>query len=72
MAFDGQGQSACSIQWGAWAGSGMAGSAPDLAARLKRAGLNLVVPQVGLGALGIVPTLPFFAIHPDNTFGAKP
>lgn len=49
----GQGISACSIQWGMWAGAGMAAGAPDLATRLKRSGLELVTPKLGLAALGI-------------------
>ena len=46
-----QGAPTCAVQWGAWAGSGMAAGG-DLAARLQRAGLRMVTPAVGLTALG--------------------
>ncbi|BDA51455.1 probable oleandomycin polyketide synthase, modules 5 and 6 [Coccomyxa sp. Obi] len=44
----------CSIQWGAWAGAGMAAGTPDLAQRLARSGLQLITPPLGLAALGSV------------------
>lgn len=47
-----QGDAMSSIQWGAWAGTGMAASNPLLVAKLQRAGLELVTPSVGLAALG--------------------
>ena len=37
-ALDAGGQAARSVQWGAWAGAGMAGGAPGLLARLERTG----------------------------------
>lgn len=47
-----QGSPCVSIQWGAWAGGGMAGGAPDLQQRLARSGLRLVTPVLGLAAMG--------------------
>lgn len=47
-----QGNMACSVQWGAWAGAGMAAGTPELATRQKRSGLDLVTPRLGLRALG--------------------
>lgn len=49
-----QGIVVSSIQWGAWAGSGMAASSSALIAKLQRSGLDLVQPVNGLNALGIV------------------
>ena len=40
---------ATSVQWGAWAGGGMASA--DTAARVERMGMALVMPQAGLAAL---------------------
>ena len=57
-----QGVPSCSIQWGAWAGAGMAAGAPDLAQRLARSGLTLITPAIGLAALGERPNSP-------STFG---
>ena len=44
-----QGLPTSSTQWGAWAGAGMVGQAPALAAHLARLGLGLLRPQEGLG-----------------------
>ena len=41
-----------SIQWGGWAGGGMAGADPTTASRLARMGMPLINPQQGLAALG--------------------
>jgi len=40
-----------SVQWGAWAGAGMAASDPQTAARVARLGMGLISPQQGLAAL---------------------
>ena len=47
----GQGLPAASMQWGAWAGSGMAANNPAVAARLQRVGLAALAPAQGLAAL---------------------
>jgi len=41
-----QGVPAFSVQWGPWAGTGMAATDVGLAARLLRAGVIMVTPQV--------------------------
>ena len=41
-----------SIQWGGWAGGGMAGADPSTASRLARMGMPLINPHRGLAALG--------------------
>ena len=41
-----------SIQWGGWAGGGMAGADPTTAARLARMGMPLIQPHQGLAVLG--------------------
>ena len=46
-----QGEACTSVQWGAWAGSGMAASEPALLERLKRQGYLALTPSVGLAAL---------------------
>ncbi len=45
------GVSAVSVQWGAWAGAGMAASDPQTAARVARLGMGLISPASGLAAL---------------------
>ncbi|GBG00647.1 type I polyketide synthase, partial [Raphidocelis subcapitata] len=45
------GVAAVSVQWGAWAGAGMAASDPQTAARVARLGLGLIGPAAGLAAL---------------------
>ena len=45
-----------SIQWGGWAGGGMAGADPTTASRLARMGMPLINPQQGLAALEAVLT----------------
>lgn len=52
-AVDLQGIPSTSVQFGAWAGAGMAGGA--LASKLERSGLLLVAPPLGLRALGGIP-----------------
>ena len=47
-----QGLPVTSVQWGAWAGAGMAAADAALSAKLQRAGLKLVTPLKGLSALG--------------------
>jgi len=43
-----------SIQWGGWAGGGMAGGDAGTAARLARMGMPLITPSQGLAALASV------------------
>ncbi len=43
-----------SIQWGGWAGGGMAGADAGTAARLARMGMPLITPSQGLAALASV------------------
>ena len=43
-----------SIQWGAWAGAGMAARSAGTAARVRHLGLGLIEPEQGLRALGSV------------------
>ena len=45
------GAPALSIQWGAWAGAGMAAADPQTAARVERLGMSLIAPAAGLAAL---------------------
>jgi hypothetical protein len=45
------GVGALSVQWGAWAGAGMAANDPQTAARVERMGMALVSPRAGLAAL---------------------
>jgi hypothetical protein len=40
-----------SVQWGAWAGAGMAASDAQTAARVERTGMGLLSPEAGLAAL---------------------
>jgi hypothetical protein len=42
---------ALSIQWGAWAGGGMAAGDAGTAARVERTGIALLLPERGLAAL---------------------
>ncbi len=50
-----QGQAGVSsIQWGGWAGGGMAGGDASTAARLARMGMPLITPSQGLAALASV------------------
>ena len=54
----GQGCATSSVQWGAWAGAGMASQNAATAARLQRAGMWMLSPQQGLEALGAVMDAP--------------
>ena len=45
-----QGLPCSTVQWGPWAGAGMA-SSPHLVNKLRRAGLDLIAPEDGLHAL---------------------
>ncbi len=47
-----QGLAVASVQWGPWAGAGMAALSTALAKRLARLGLRLISPWSGLNALG--------------------
>jgi NADPH:quinone reductase-like Zn-dependent oxidoreductase/acyl carrier protein len=42
---------AVSVQWGAWAGGGMAAADVQTAARVERMGMSLISPEAGLAAL---------------------
>jgi len=42
---------AVSVQWGAWAGGGMAAADVQTAARVERMGMSLISPAAGLAAL---------------------
>jgi len=42
---------AVSVQWGAWAGGGMAAGDQQTAARVERMGMSLIPPAAGLAAL---------------------
>ena len=46
------GGTATSVQWGAWAGAGMAANDASTAARVERTGMALVQPQQGMALLG--------------------
>ena len=46
------GVTATSVQWGAWAGAGMAAGDASTAARVERTGMALVQPERGLAVLG--------------------
>ena len=46
-----QGTNATSVQWGAWAGAGMAANDASTKARIERTGLELVNPLLGLAAM---------------------
>jgi hypothetical protein len=46
-----QGMPAVSVQWGAWAGAGMAAQDAQTAARVERMGMAMIQPQRGLAAL---------------------
>ncbi len=45
------GMAAASVQWGAWAGAGMAANDAQTAARVARLGMGMVTPAAGLAAL---------------------
>lgn len=58
---------AISIQWGAWAGTGMAAHDHAILARLHRVGLGAIRPADGLAALhtaltGLVSSYVFFLV----------
>lgn len=54
LAWSRSGIPTASLQWGAWAGAGMAARDADTAARIQRMGLGLIDPSQGLSALGCV------------------
>ena len=51
-----QGQDAVSIQWGAWGGTGMAATEPNLLQKLAAKGYGAIQPPDGLALLGSVIT----------------
>lgn len=51
VALQQQGCASTSVQWGAWAGAGMAASTPALLVKLQRRGYAAVQPAAGLAAL---------------------
>ncbi len=66
------GVSAVSVQWGAWAGAGMAASDPQTAARVARLGMGLISPASGLAALeGALSASPF-TTQPAAVLSATP
>ena len=46
-----QGLASCSVQWGAWAGAGMAGNDAQTRARVERTGIGMVETEAGLAAM---------------------
>ena len=48
-----QGAPAVSIDWGAWAGGGMAAQDPATVKRISRMGLGMVTPDLGTASLGL-------------------
>jgi NADPH:quinone reductase-like Zn-dependent oxidoreductase len=58
------------VQWGAWAGAGMAASDTNMASRLHRQGLSLLEPSVGLATMAALlnfwrqPMTPVTAVLP--------
>ncbi len=46
-----QGQLGVSVQWGAWAGAGMASQDRSTALRVERMGMGMVTPALGLAAM---------------------
>ncbi|PNG99823.1 Phenolphthiocerol synthesis polyketide synthase type I Pks15/1, partial [Tetrabaena socialis] len=63
----GQGMAAVSVQWGAWAGGGMAAQDAQTAARVERMGMALIAPQQGLAALqGVLASLSLPAGAPSG------
>eukprot|EP00873_Tetraselmis_striata_P016307 jgi/Tetstr1/436571/TSEL_025368.t1 len=49
-----EGHAAVSVNWGAWAGGGMAAGDVGTAVRMERMGIGMVRPEAGLAALGEV------------------
>mgnify|MGYP001806729484 CR=1 FL=1 len=66
-----------SVQWGAWAGGGMAAADSQTAARVERMGMSLIQPQQGLAALqGVLSALTAARVPstsgPDAVVAANP
>ena len=59
-----------SIQWGGWAGGGMAGEDPSTASRLARMGMPLITPHQGLAAMQAV--LSSYSTHSMPVISAIP
>ena len=53
-----------SVQWGAWAGGGMAAGDPGTEARVQRTGMALVIPKLGLRALATALTSATLGLAP--------
>eukprot|EP00873_Tetraselmis_striata_P016306 jgi/Tetstr1/436570/TSEL_025367.t2 len=51
-----EGRAAVSVNWGAWAGGGMAAGDAGTAVRMERMGIGMVRPEAGLAALGEILT----------------
>jgi hypothetical protein len=52
--YQASGLPAASVQWGAWAGAGMAAGDAATAARVERSGMSLIQPEAGLAVLAAV------------------
>jgi hypothetical protein len=65
-----------SVQWGAWAGGGMAAADAQTAARVERMGMSLISPAAGLAALesalSSISTTSTTALQPAATVAAVP
>lgn len=59
----GQGISALSVDWGAWAGGGMAAMDPGTAKRMERMGIGMVTPELGTASLGMCLSAPAIPPH---------
>lgn len=80
-AMQGSGRTSGSVQWGAWAGAGMAAAEPLLLLKLQRQGYGAVQPTAGLAALhqlmrcstsGTVPAIAMAAPYDWPRFLASP
>ena len=55
---------ACSVQWGAWAGAGMAASSDLVARKVAALGMAMIQPAVGMAALERLLAVPAMAVSP--------
>lgn len=60
------GSPVASLQWGAWAGAGMAARDAATAARVQRTGMELLVPDQALAALGGLIGRAYASFMPSN------
>jgi hypothetical protein len=61
-----------SVQWGAWAGGGMAAADAQTAARVERMGMSLISPAAGLAALESAVSGVAGSIYSASTVAAVP